>query len=473
MVQEYDFEYPKKETLNPSTSRERSIEIHYPAFHHHLLKEYPDAESFAERMYRFYNGVEVVPCCPVCGKAVHFHNAHDGYYTYCSKACMNASDTVKEHRRHTNKERYGDEQLMRCDAIKERLKRTNLERYGVENAFAAEAIKDKIRSINRERYGVDYPMQSDEVLARSSATIQERYGVEWNCQRQEAKNLYTRSKVNRCFEERLKENGIGYEAEYAIRRYSYDFKVGDVLVEIDPTATHNSTVGIRNTVPHDKDYHRHKSDVAEAHGYRCIHVFDWDSKELIIKMLKEKERLFARCCEVRDVPADECRRFLEENHLQGNCNGAVHRLGLYYDGDLVEIMTFGRPRYNRNYEYELLRLCSRAGYVVVGGAERLFRHFVRRCNPKSIISYCDRAKFGGGVYARMGFVRSAEGRPTRHWHRGKDGVHITDNLLRQKGYDKLFNAHYGKGTNNETLMKEHGFVEVYDCGQDVWSWAKK
>ena len=50
----------------------------------------------------------------------------------------------------------------------------------------------------------------------------------------------------------------------------------------------------------------------------------------------------------------------------------------------------------------------------------------------------------------------------------KTQKHITDNLLRQRDFDQLLGKEYwcyGKGTFNEELMKEHGFVEVYDVGQ--------
>ena len=50
-------------------------------------------------------------------------------------------------------------------------------------------------------------------------------------------------------------------------------------------------------------------------------------------------------------------------------------------------------------------------------------------------------------------------------------MHITDNLLRQQGFDRLLGdifGTYGKGTSNEELMLEHGFVEIYDCGQAVY-----
>lgn len=61
-------------------------------------------------------------------------------------------------------------------------------------------------------------------------------------------------------------------------------------------------------------------------------------------------------------------------------------------------MSFGKPRYNKNYECELLRLCTKNGYAVVGGAEKLFSYFVKTHNPKSVISYCDLSKFMGNVY---------------------------------------------------------------------------
>ena len=90
------------------------------------------------------------------------------------------------------------------------------------------------------------------------------------------------------------------------------------------------------------------------------------------------------------------------------------RLGLYYDDKLVQVMTFGKPRYNRRYDYELLRLCTRAGYSVTGGAERLFNYFVKYYAPKSVISYCDNSKFNGDVYHKLGFKLKSRGRPSRH-----------------------------------------------------------
>ena len=44
--------------------------------------------------------------------------------------------------------------------------------------------------------------------------------------------------------------------------------------------------------------------------------------------------------------------------------------------------------------------------------------------------------------------------PSKHWYHLNSKRHITDNLLRQRGYDQLFNTNYGKGTNNEELMRK-------------------
>ena len=40
---------------------------------------------------------------------------------------------------------------------------------------------------------------------------------------------------------------------------------------------------------------------------------------------------------------------------------------------------------------------------VVGGAEKLFTHFIRTYNPTTVVSYCDKSKFTGKTYLNLGF----------------------------------------------------------------------
>ena len=180
-------------------------------------------------------------------------------------------------------------------------------------------------------------------------------------------------------------------------------------------------------------------------------------------MLQKKQTLYARKLDLREVSKKEADNFLNKYHLQNTCKGQTVRLGLYKDNELIEIMTFGKPRYNKSYEWELLRLCTHKDYKVVGGAEKLFNHFIKTYTPVNIISYCDYSKFNGDVYNRLGFVRIGKINPSKHWSKGKQ--HITDNLLRQRGYDQLFGTDYGKGTSNEELMLKNNWLPIYDCGQ--------
>lgn len=400
---------------------------------------------------------------------------------------------VREKVRATMMKKYGGNPML-SEEIKEKIKKTNIERYGVENTYQAEEIKEKIRQTNRENLGVDYPFQSkevfekgvetfkkkygvtnplksDEIKERVRQTNREKYGVDWQYQRPEVRKYSGNSKPNRDFEELLKENDLSYGREFALENYYYDFKVGGILIEIDPSATHNTEWNPFGRKCIDSVYHKRKSEAASRNGYRCIHVFDWDDKDKIVSLLKKRDTVYARKCKVREVSNKDTNTLLKEYHLQGTCRGQEIRLGLYCNNELVSIMTFGVPRYNKKYQYELLRYCSIK--YVIGGAEKLFKHFIKEYKPESIISYCDNSKFDGDVYNSLGFRLISFGDPSRHWYSSKEKRHITDNLLRQRGYDKLFKENHGKGTSNEKLIIDRGYVPVYDCGQATYVWSNE
>ena len=278
------------------------------------------------------------------------------------------------------------------------------------------------------------------------------------------------SKPNVGFKNLLDTLGISYEQEFYIGRKHYDFKIKNTLIEIDPTYTHNSTNGFKNlTEATPPFYHLEKSKLALDNGYRCIHIFEWEDPEKIINLLLDRDILYARKCTLKEVSLIDAKNYLKEFHLQGYARDQI-RLGLYHGNELVSVMTFGKPRYNKNYEWELIRYCSH--YNVIGGAEKLFTYFIKNYNPESIISYCDNSKFKGIIYNNLGFKLKDYGTPTKHWHNENTKIHITDNLLRQRGFDQLFKTNYGKGTSNEELMLKNGFVTVYDCGQSKYIWKK-
>ena len=66
-------------------------------------------------------------------------------------------------------------------------------------------------------------------------------------------------------------------------------------------------------------------------------------------------------------------------------------------------MTFGKPRFNKNYQFQLIRYASKSGFRVIGGAGKLLKYFERNYNPKSIITYADRSYSQGNMYKQLGF----------------------------------------------------------------------
>jgi hypothetical protein len=251
--------------------------------------------------------------------------------------------------------------------------------------------------------------------------------------------------------------------------------VGNNLIEINPTITHNSSwspYGEHKGL--DPKYHFNKSQLAKINEYRCIHIWDWDDEEKIIKSLLGNKKIYARKCIIKEISSAVLKEFLNKHHFQGNCRNQYVRLGLFYQDDLIQIMTFGKPRYNKNYQWELLRLCTKNDIRVIGGAEKLFNYFINNYSPESIISYCDNSKFTGDVYIKLGMELKSIGIPTIHWYNPQLKIHITDSLLRQQGFDRLLGnifGKYGKGTPNRELMLKHNFLDVYDCGQSVFIWS--
>ena len=400
---------------------------------------------------------------------------------------------IRDKVRETNLKRYGVEYNLQIKDFKEKSKQTCLNKYGTEFANQSDIVKNKIIDTKIEKYGsledaykivvskgkATRTKNSGSLkesyrlgLENQSKVILEKYGVPYACMREEARNFSNDSGPNKLFASILDKNNIKYSREFAIDNYSYDFKVENILIEINPFSTHNSTWGLFSiNSKKDMFYHYNKTKIALENGYRVINVWDWDNINIILNFIKnDKIRIFARKCILKEVSLKDTNIFLNENHLQGTCKNQSIRIGLYYNNELVSIMTFGKPRYNKNYKYELLRYCTKLGYIVIGGSEKLFKYFINNYDYKSVISYCDNSKFIGNVYKKLGFKLNDYGEPSKHWYNGKTKQHFTDNLLRQLGADKLINTNYGKGTNNEDILRNNGFVEIFDCGQSIYTY---
>lgn len=319
-------------------------------------------------------------------------------------------------------------------------------------------------------FGIERPKELRNKLTREKCM--NKYGVPFACMREEARiSKGSNSKPNLDFLKLLENNNLKYEREFSVGDFQYDFKINNILIEINPARTHSVDTLPFGRIPFEKDYHKRKTDEAINSKYRCIHIFDWENSETIISStLLEKEKVYARKCKVQLVSKESAEVFLTNHHIQGYAKDKI-RIGLFYKNELISLMTFGKPRYNKKYEWELVRYCSNKN--VVGGSEKLFKHFIEKYNPLNIISYCDMSKFTGETYTKLGFKLIRDGKPSCHWYNQSKKHHITDNLLRQQGFDRLFGTTFGKGTSNAELMLQHGYIRIYDCGQKTFIFENK
>lgn len=226
----------------------------------------------------------------------------------------------------------------------------------------------------------------------------------------------------------------------------------------------------------DKYYHTNKSKKCINSQNELFHIWedDWDYKKDIVKSMifnkiGRSEKIFARKCEIKEITnTNLIREFLNKNHIQG-FTGSKIKLGLYYNGELVSLMTFGLLRKslgNKSIKniYEMVRFCNKLNTTVIGGASKLFRYFIKTYPVQEIISYSDSSRSNGNLYKKLGFKYIHETEPNYYWI--IDGVrkhrfNYRKDVLVKKGFDK--------NKTEVQIMNEMGYYRIFDCGSKKWS----
>lgn len=159
----------------------------------------------------------------------------------------------------------------------------------------------------------------------------------------------------------------------------------------------------------DKQYHYNKWKICQEKGIQLISIWEDDllyKEKIIYNLIKSKlgllnYKLYARECIVKVITYKESKQFIDTYHLQGNTIDKI-RLGLFYNNELVSVMTFGKSRFNKN-ETELIRYCVKNDYQIIGGASKLFNYFINNYNYNKIISYAEADISNGNLYDILGF----------------------------------------------------------------------
>jgi hypothetical protein len=217
------------------------------------------------------------------------------------------------------------------------------------------------------------------------------------------------------------------------------------------------------------DYHLNKTIECNKIDINLIHIFEdeWLYKKEIVKSRLRNilgltnKNIYARKCEIKEVIPKMGKIFLTDNHIQGNVNASIY-IGLYFNNELVSLMTFNKPRlgFGKHYDgFELSRFCNKLNTSVIGGASKLFKHFIKTHNPKQVISYADRRWSQGDLYNKLGFVKSHVNKPNYSYiinGKRKNRFGFRKDVLIKEGFDKNKSEH--------EIMLERKIYRIYDCG---------
>ena len=426
------------------------------------------------------------------------------------------SNEIKQKIQETNLKKYGVNWACQNEEIKQKIIKSNIQNNGNACSLLNLEIKEKAEATLRQKYGDNWKKEFGKLSSRTrldesylNLLTNETFTVRILTKREDFKGLNTYTSYKWKCEE------CGTEFEYPLRRDhtppicrkchpkifgKIQNEIYEYIKEIIPSE--NILINIRSVIApleldiyipnlkvaiefngdywhsenagKDKNYHLHKTILCEEKGIHLIHIFEheWELKKDKIKsrlknlINKSQEKIFARKCEVKEINYSTSEQFLQYNHLQGNIVSSIN-LGLFYKGNIVAVMTFGKPRFSDEYEYELLRFATST--PVVGGASKLLKYFEKKYNPKSLISYANRcwSSSQNNVYLKLGFEYKGSSDPNYIYI--KNDIQLSRYQCQKHKLAKLLGAsNFDSSLSESENMKNNGYIKVYDCGNLVY-----
>lgn len=220
-----------------------------------------------------------------------------------------------------------------------------------------------------------------------------------------------------------------------------------------------------------KDNHNWKYKKCSEKG---IHLLQFSDDEVINKWQIVKSiisnklgvcltKIHGRKCQIAEIDHITKCNFLCENHMLGDCQ-SKYNYGLFHEGQLVSVMTFGKRKITKGQaSMQMLRFCNRRGYRVIGGASKLFCHFLKKVNADRIISYADNRISNGNLYQKLGFFLLRQTK-YNYWYVEKSGrLYHRSKFMKHKLNTDLSQRDY---------MYSNGYRRYYDCGHKVYEYKR-
>lgn len=266
-------------------------------------------------------------------------------------------------------------------------------------------------------------------------------------------------------------NYRGFDSKKEIDIYLPDLKIG---FEYNGLLWHSTKYSDNNSM-------LNKLNIIESYGIKCINIFEDEwifkkeiCKSRIINIIGKSNKIYARKCEIKEISYNETYSFLEQNHIQGHVP-SKHNIALYYNNEIVSIMTFGALRKNLGYKnkdgyFELLRFCNKLNLTVIGGPSKLFSYFIKTYKPIEILSYADRRWSQGNLYDKLGFNFIDNTKPN-YFYVGKNQKRINRFTFRKDVLVEEFGC--PKDMTEVNFCSSLGFYQIFDCGSKKYIWRKE
>ena len=457
-------------------------------------------KNISEFIFCYVNNIEEPIKCAMCDNTVMFKCFTIGYPTHCSIICgrnnkktkekientsRNNPDiwkNAKEKTRKTNMEKYGVEIISQSPLIKQKIKETNLERYGVENCYHTVIAKKKAKTTHQKHAPESFLILDD---AEKLKNLYEKYSIiqigdllnvahhtvylylkKHNIDTNNWKNISNKEQDVFNFIKSIYNGKVEQSNRKLISPFELDIYIPEkkLAIEFNGVYWHSSVDNSMN------DYHLTKTEMCEKQGVQLLHIFEneWNSKQDIWKSLIAnklgicEERIFARKCEVGEIPLKEAKDFFDKTHLQGKLQHG-NALGLYYKDELVSCIAYGNSRFEKDTT-EIFRFSNKLNMMIVGGFSKLFSKI--KYDGK-IVSYANRRWSTGNLYEKCGFDFVSKSMPNYFI---VDKINNDWNLLSRQQFQKhklkdhhMITLFDETKTERENLMLNN-IRKIYDAG---------
>ena len=114
-------------------------------------------------------------------------------------------------------------------------------------------------------------------------------------------------------------------------------------------------------------------------------------------------------------------------------------------------------------EIELIRSCSKIGYCIVGGFDKLIQYFIKKYEPEKLVSYVDRRYFNGNGYKKWNLIH--ETKPNYwYWKKNNSNLYLESRMKYQKHKLKDLLENFDESLTEAENMANNGYLRIYDCG---------